>query len=148
MPRDHQAVTPRRPPRTGPDVVERAHQATPPVEHADGYEVAHDTPGDGDRPAAMLDGICNQVVERLGETHSVSVDSRPSGTPLERHRPAGCRCAGTPGLHDSAYETVEVDELGQLDRRPLPTDRLQIPGNREGTLIAGPQCADSWGVCF
>ena len=109
--RDNQPVTAARLPGARANVEKRAHQACPAIEHADRYLAATHAPRDGHGATSVLHGICNQIVERLRESHWIPVNARHTGAPIERDLPRSQGQRHVPSIHDPSRDVLEVDQL-------------------------------------
>ena len=126
--RDDQTMTAARLPGARANVEQRPHQARPTVEHADRDVAAAHAARDGHGATAVLDGIRNQIVERLCESHRIPVDERRAGAPVERHLPGSHRQRHVPSVHDTSRDVLKVDQLGVLNRprRQCAAGRLEV----------------------
>ena len=88
-------------------------QTRPAVEHADRDVAAARAARHGHGASAVLDGICDQVVECLCESHGISVHVCRAGAPVERNL-LSARQRHVPRVDDSSRDLVQIHQLGAL----------------------------------
>ena len=89
-------------------------------------------PGDDQRRPAVLEGVCEQVVERLRHPHGIADDERRPGVPVEPDSSCGVR-GGAPAL-ERCVQQLPAGDLPGVGAAPVLDFAVELGQGAAGKL--------------